>query len=125
MSSRLDKLNQPVTEATLRKTLRTLFSPRNDYGDLDFGELSQELERFGITTQAKFSLLMKRHRRRLIELDRRRLSAQEVKFYSAEIGKEFVKDAIRRQYWFAFPALVRSALELEFGEEAVVREPHA
>jgi hypothetical protein len=125
MSSRREKLSQVLTEATLRKTMRSLFSRRNDYGDLSFGELSIELQRFGINTHGKFSMLMKRHRRKLIEIDRRSLSAQEVKLYSAEFGEKFVKDAVRRQYWFAFPALVRSALELEFGEEAAVREPDA
>lgn len=37
-----------------------------------------------------------------------------------QFGAEFVRDAVRRQYWFAFPGLVRNAAELEFGEQAVV-----
>ena len=40
----------------------------------------------------------------------------------AEYGRAFVTDAIRRQYWFAYPALVRTAAEFEFGEAAAVYE---
>ena len=37
-------------------------------------------------------------------------------------GREHVRDAIRRQYWWAYPALVRTAMEMEFGEAAEVQE---
>ncbi len=31
---------------------------------------------------------------------------------------DYVLDAVRRQYWFAYSALVRNALESGFGEAA-------
>ncbi len=40
--------------------------------------------------------------------------------FAEEYGEEFIRDAERRQYWFAYPALVRTAVEMEFGEEAEV-----
>ncbi len=64
--------------------------------------------------------MMKRHRRQLMKIDRERLPFSELKWYTEEFGETFVNDALRRQYWFAFPALVRTALELKFGEVAVV-----
>lgn len=42
--------------------------------------------------------------------------------FTDEYGEGFVRDAIRRQYWFAYPALVRTAAEIEFGEEAAIYE---
>jgi hypothetical protein len=35
-----------------------------------------------------------------------------------EYGEGFIRDAERKQYWFAYPALVRTAAEMEFGEAA-------
>lgn len=32
-------------------------------------------------------------------------------------GETFVKDAMRRQYWFALPGLVRVAIEIRYGEQ--------
>ena len=37
---------------------------------------------------------------------------------SESFGEAFVKDAVRRQYWFAFPGLVRVAIDVRFGEQA-------
>lgn len=79
-------------------------------------ELAKELAGHGITSRARFSRLMKKHRRSLVDIDRSRLSCWEVRFFCEKFGEAFVKDALRRQYWFAFPALVRIAMELEFGE---------
>ena len=36
---------------------------------------------------------------------------------SESFGESFVKDAVRRQYWFAYPGLVRVAIEMRFGEQ--------
>ena len=64
--------------------------------------------------------LMKRHRKQLLQIDRDPLLPWEVNFFSQEFGEAFVRDALRRQYWFALPAMIRTALELEFGEAAAV-----
>jgi hypothetical protein len=63
---------------------------------------------------------MTKHRRRLLCIDRGPLEPWEERLFAEDRGEAFVKDALRRQYWFAYPGLVRIAAELEFGEEAVV-----
>ncbi|MGN6151725.1 MAG: hypothetical protein ACTHOH_06890 [Lysobacteraceae bacterium] len=65
---------------------------------------------------------MARHRRALLAEDRARLAPREQRLYAEMFGSAFVRDAVRRQYWFAYPALVRNALAREFGEAAEVRE---
>ena len=42
--------------------------------------------------------------------------------FAAEFGEEVMQDFERRQYWFAYPALVRTAAEMAFGEAAEVYE---
>jgi hypothetical protein len=36
--------------------------------------------------------------------------------YREWLGEEAFLDCMRRQYWFCYPAMVRIALELEFGQ---------
>lgn len=99
-----------------------LFPKRNDYGDAPFADLVPELARFGIATSGDFIKLMKHYRRALLTLDRERLSPWEQQHFAESFGTAFVKDAVRRNYWFAYPALVRIAMEMEFGEAAAVYE---
>jgi hypothetical protein len=117
-SARRIKMHLPLTEDALRKTMLSLFPKRHDYGDLAFHELAEELAARGISSRGRFSRLMKKHRRSLVDIDRSRLSCWEIRFFCEEFGEAFVKDALRRQYWFAFPALVRIAMDLEFGDSA-------
>ena len=111
----------PLTAAVVHRTMRGIFPARNDYGEGRFGELLPELARFGIVTVGSFRRLMTRHRRALLGMDRQRIAAWEQRHLGRVYGATFVADAIRRRYWFAFPALIRIAAELEFGVEAVVR----
>ena len=99
-----------------------LFPKKNDYGEASFDELAVELARFDVVSIGDFKRLMTRHRRALLRLDRSRLSVWERQNAMEEYGAAFVTDAIRRQYWFAYPALVRTAAEFEFGESASVFE---
>ena len=62
------------------------------------------------------------HKIRPLRIDRDRLSPAEERQYAEWLGASFVADAVRRQYWFAYPGLVRIAAELEFGETAAVDE---
>ena len=99
-----------------------IFPKKNDYGTGSFDELVPELARFGIGTLGQFRSLMTKHRRAMLALDRSRLSPRAIRECSEWYGEAFVKDAVRRQYFFAYPALVRTAAEMEFGEEAAVYE---
>ncbi len=121
-SARQVRESQSLTAALVHKIAASLLPKRNDYGINNYDELVDELAQFGITSRGAFSRLMKRHRRELLNIDRDWLEPWEVKFFSEEFGEAFVKDAIRRQYWFALPAMIRNALELEYGDAAAVYE---
>ena len=110
---------KPLTPALLQSSMGKIFPKKNDYGEASFEELLPELARFNIKTRGQFAALMTHHRKRLMRIDSEPLDAWHERYYRAELGDQFVSDALRRQYWFAYPALVRIALELEFGDEAV------
>jgi hypothetical protein len=109
---------RPLTGEAIHRVMSRVFPKKNDYGDASFDELVQELARFGIVSVGEFKRLMTKHRRALLQLDRSRLLAWERQDATKEYGRTFVTDAMRRQYWFAYPALVRNAVEFEFGEVA-------
>ncbi|SFR86655.1 hypothetical protein SAMN05216570_0125 [Dyella sp. OK004] len=62
---------------------------------------------------------MTHYRRVLLSFDRAPLSEFERRLAINDYGADFVTDATRRQYWFAYPGLVRTAVEMHFGEDAV------
>jgi len=113
---------KPLTGGAIHRIMRSLFPHKNDYGKASFDELVPELAKLGITSAGEFKRLLTRHRRALLRLDRSKLSARECRSAIAEYGNEFVADAVRRQYWFAYPALVRTAAEMQFGEQSTVYE---
>lgn len=114
----------PLTAASVRTLMRGLFPKRNDYvtDPALFEELLPELHAFGIRTRGDLHRLMARHRRALRIEDRSRLTRREQRACAEMFGIDFVRDAVRRHYWFAYPALIRNALEREFGEAAEKRE---
>lgn len=113
-SKRHRKLNAPLTQSALEKIMLKLFSKRNNFGEIDFDDLYQDLQANGIVTIKDFTRLMKKHRKRLRQIDRQKLDSFEIKFFIKEYGEKAVQDKIRRQYWYALAGLVRIALELEF-----------
>lgn len=102
---------------------RRILPRRNDYATdaALFDELVPELARLGVITRGQLERLLTRHRRALLADDRSRLAPQEIRLYIEMYGELDVRDALRRQYWFAYPALIRNALESEFGEAAVAQ----
>ena len=110
--------DRQLTGVVIHSVMSKIFPKRNDYGDASFDELVPELSAVGILTAGSFRRLMLKHRLALLQVDRDRLAPWEQRNYSEMFGAAFVADAVRRQYWFAFPALVRTAMEMEFGEDA-------
>jgi len=110
---------ESLTPALLQSLMRKIFPKKNDYGEASFAELLPELARFNVKTRGQFVALMTHHRKRLLRIDNEPLDAWHERYYRAELGDRFVSDALRRQYWFAYPALIRIALELKFGNKAV------
>ena len=122
ISARQALYTKTLTGEAIHQLMSRLFPKRNDYGTTSFDELVPELARLGIVSAGEFKRLMTRHRRTLLRLDRSRLSAGELHNTISEYGKAFVTDAVRRQYWFAYPALVRTAVEIQFGEDSAIYE---
>lgn len=102
----------------LHRMMRRLFSKKNDFATVqDLEEVAGELNRFGIITKKQLRLFLKKYRRSLIDFDKQPLDSFLQKMYREDLGDEKVRDAIRRRYWFAYPGLIRNAMEVEFGEE--------
>lgn len=120
LSARVRVSKRPLSGVLIHTIMAGIFPRRNDYGNASFEELVPELARFGITTTGKFRRLMTKHRKALLRIDRDRLAPWEERHFVQDFGESFVRDAVRRQYWFAYPALVRTAAELEFGEAAAI-----
>ena len=120
LSARAKRREKPLSGDAILRVMASIFPRRNDYGQGSFEELVPELAKFGITTRGKFHRLMIKHRKELLRIDRDRLSPAEERQYAEWWGATFVKEAVRRQYWFAYPGLVRISAELEFGEGAAI-----
>jgi len=52
----------------------------------------------------------------VMEIDRGPMDDFHVRLYSRDLGEEFVARRLRAGFWFSYPALLRIALELEFGK---------
>lgn len=82
-------------------------------------ELPDELRRVGIVTAKDLQLLMKRHRRSLLQEENIRMSRAEAVYLCREAGFGGI-DTHSCKSWYAIPGLVRAAMELQFGEMAAV-----
>lgn len=120
IAARHRRNREPLSPELIHKITARLFPKRSDYGVNSYEDIAQELAKFGILNRGNFTKLMKRHRREIIRIDRDRLAPWEIRHFSEMFGEAFVKDALRRQYWFALPAMIRNAMELQFGEDAAV-----
>jgi len=119
-SARTRAMLQPLSGQSIHEVMGRIFPKRNDYVDDPalFEDLLSELARFGINDRGSLKRLLTKHRKALLADDRSRLAPWEVREFGGMFGVDFVRDATRRQYWFAYPALVRNALEREFGDTA-------
>lgn len=109
-------LLRPLTGERIHVAMSRMFPRRNDYGDASFDELVDELAAVEICTLGALRRLMLKHRRRLLMVDRGRLALWEKRHFAEDFGADFVADATRRQHWFAYPALVRIAMVMEYGD---------
>jgi len=107
-----------ITVAYLHKVMRNLFPKNNDCAPVnDLVEVIEELNIFGIYTKKELRLFLKKHREQLLEIDKSPLDKVHQRIYRDDIGEVEFLDCIRRQYWFCYPALVRTAMEIEFGNK--------
>lgn len=104
--------------AYLNKLMYNLFPVKNDCASLaDLEETLKDLSYFKIRTRKDLRKLVKKHRSKIILIDKMPMDKWHQNYYRKELGEETYLDTVRRQYWFCYPALVRLALKLEFGDE--------
>ena len=113
-----EKLDQQrLSERLIYKNLRSIFPRANDYisSESEYSDELTELFDFGIFTNKQLRLLLKKHRKAIICIDRSPIDTYHKNMYIEEMGRNQFNDHIRKNYWFAYPALLRLSLELEFG----------
>ena len=98
--------------------MRSLFPKRNDYtAEEELEEVVAELFLFGIKTKKEIRLLLKKYRRYILNGEKEHLDAVHKKIFREMYGDEEYMDCIRRNYWFAYPGIVRQIMEEEFGDK--------
>lgn len=98
------------------RTLKRFLPAQNDDYACDYVEELHELADFQITTEAQLADLLRRRTDEVMEIDRSPIDDFHVRLYSQDLGEEFVARRLRAGFWFSYPALLRLALELEFGK---------
>ena len=104
-------------ENAIYQILLSIFPERNDFFPCDYVEELQELNHFGINTREKLKRMLARHHDKILEIDASPMDEWHQNYYCNEYPDEPIKERIQNGYWFAFPGLLRLALELEFGDE--------
>ena len=106
----------PLDEKGLIAELGRILPRKNNYTTVNASELVGEARDFGILSRGAFRKLMLRHCRRLKEIDRTPLDGLHERIYAEDHGIVAIREFQRRQFWFSWEGLVRTAFELEFGE---------
>jgi len=108
-----------LTSENVYEVLCQTLPKRNDFSASDYLEELRELLEFGITTKLQLLDLIVKYRDQALTIDREPLDDFHIKYYKSEYGAEYVEEKTRNKYWFAYPALLRIILELEFGEKYI------
>ncbi len=104
-----------LTPEAVHEALRRFFPEKNDDYPSDYVEELAELRAFGITTEEQLDEMLHRRAEEVMEIDRSPMSESDIRIHSEDSGDEFVAKRLRAGFWFSYPALLRIALELEFG----------
>lgn len=100
------------------EVMRQLFPAQNDFHKCNYKEETRELVHFGVETKLAFLDMMSKHREEILEIDSEELEDEElIGSYTSEFGKAYMEERIKNKFWFAYPALIRIGLELEFGDK--------
>ncbi|MGZ5281564.1 MAG: hypothetical protein ACXWDO_08850 [Bacteroidia bacterium] len=108
-----------LTPTVVYNILAEIFPKQNDFAASDYTEELNELFDFGIKTKEQFIKLLQNHFHKAMEIDAEPLDDFHIESYKKEYGDEFIENKIRNNFWFAYPALLRIVLELEFGEKYI------
>lgn len=110
----------PLSVAVIRKVVLSVHTRSHDYGDdADIAELLPELAAFGITTVKPLRLLMKRHRRALLQEERIVMRRAETLHLRTEWRLGGI-DVHANTSHYAIGGLVRTSMEHEFGFETML-----
>jgi hypothetical protein len=106
-----------LNPTTTYETLKRFFPAVNDDFECDYVEEVAELRRFGITTIEQLGELLAKRGYEVLEIDRSPMDDASIRLYEGDMGQEYVRNRLKKGFWFAYPGLLRIALELEFGDE--------
>lgn len=110
-------MNKEITPEDIYEVLSELLPKQNDYAKCNYKEEWRELLEFDIRTKEALHALISKHKDAMMEEDADVLDETEIPLLTAEYGKAFMEDKIKNNYWYAYPALLRNALLLEFGDK--------
>src|SRR6185436_9529874 len=105
-----------LTPKAVHEALKQFFPAKNDDYACGYEEELQELNDFGITTEDQLLDLLQKRADEVIEIDRSPMSEGDIQMHSDADGAEVVGNKLREGFWFSYPALLRIALELEYGD---------
>ncbi len=103
----------------VQEVLTRFFPARHDDYECGYVEELRELNDFGITTDRQLVDLLQKRAAEAMGIDRSPMNDYDIHLYSDDLGKEFVARRLREGFWFSYPALLRIALELEYGDRYV------
>jgi hypothetical protein len=116
MGARQRVLKERLTETSLGMAFRRLLPARNDHCAVNYPELLEELQYFGVRTKGAFRRLVLRNIREAVRIDREPLDLINARIYRNELGEEKFRFLERRRIFFGWEGLTRVILELEFGD---------
>jgi hypothetical protein len=105
-----------LTPDGVHRILKRFLPAQNDDFGCDYVEEMHELADFQITMEEQLADLLQRRATEVMEIDRTPMDDFHIRQYSDDLGEQFVANRLRNGFWFSYPALLRIALELEFGE---------
>ena len=76
----------------------------------------RELNDFGIATEAQLVGLLQKRAEDVMNIDRSPMDEFDIRVSIEAEGEDAVEKRLRAGFWFSFPALLRIALELEYGK---------
>jgi hypothetical protein len=105
-----------LTPEAVHEALKEFFPAKNDDFATGYVEELAELRAFGIATQEQLRELLHRRADEVMEIDRSPMSESDIQMHRQASGEEFLANRLRDGFWFSYPALLRIAMELEFGK---------
>ena len=105
-----------LTPKLVHEVLKRFFPAQNDNFECGYVEELRELNDFGIATEEHLVGLLQKRVDEVMEIDRSPMDEVDIQMHSESEGVEAVQKRLRAGFWFSFPALLRIALELEYGK---------